>query len=132
VDEKKEGGRARPTSDGEGGDANDALPYGDISPRLELAISNAGGPTAVARRADMYLSTLHRYRAGRELPSSALVSLARATGVRLEWLATGEGPMQGENPVVTAPNPPPGYVFYAWSKPAQPPEATAASAATTS
>jgi hypothetical protein len=59
----------------------------------------------------MYLSTLHRYRGGRELPSSALVSLARATGVRLEWLATGEGPMQGEAAPVLAPATPPGHVL---------------------
>ncbi len=59
----------------------------------------------------MYLSTLHRYRAGRELPSSALVSLARATGVRLEWLATGEGPMRADQEVVTTSAPLPGYVL---------------------
>ena len=83
-----------------------------MASRLELAIAQAGGPSFVARRAEMYPSTLHRYRAGRELPSSALVSLARATGVRLEWLATGEGPMlQCDIQVSSALNPPPGYVF---------------------
>ena len=111
MQEKKEAASALASSLREGAGENGAIPSGEIYPRLELAIAQAGGPTAVARRADMYLSTLHRYRAGRELPSSALVSLSRATGVRLEWLATGEGPMQGENPVVTAPKPPPGYVF---------------------
>ena len=111
VEPEKEGGTPVPPSDPEGGSENEALPSGEMASRLELAIAQAGGPSFVARRAEMYPSTLHRYRAGRELPSSALVSLARATGVRLEWLATGEGPMQGENPVVTAPKPPPGYVF---------------------
>lgn len=37
---------------------------------------------------------LNRYRKGREMPVSALVSLAKATGVRIEWLATGQGPMK--------------------------------------
>jgi phage repressor protein C with HTH and peptisase S24 domain len=41
----------------------------------------------------MHLGTLNRYRHGREMPASALVDLARVTGVRLEWLATGAGPM---------------------------------------
>ena len=111
MEAQKEGGSAVPPSGPEDGSENDVLPSGEVSPRLELAIAQAGGPSAVARRAEMYLSTLHRYRAGRELPSSALVSLARATGVKLEWLATGEGPMHAETPVVTAPAAPPGYVF---------------------
>jgi phage repressor protein C with HTH and peptisase S24 domain len=111
VEPEKEGGTPVPPSSPEGGSENSDAPDGEMSLRLDQAIAHSGGPSAVARRADMYLGTLNRYRAGRELPSSALVSLARATGVRLEWLATGEGPMQGENPVVTAPKPPPGYVF---------------------
>jgi len=82
-----------------------------MSLRLDQAIAQSGGPSAVARRAEMYLGTLNRYRAGRELPSSALVSLARATGVRLEWLATGEGPMQGEAAPILAPATPPGHVL---------------------
>jgi len=82
-----------------------------MSLRLDQAIAQSGGPSAVARRAEMYLGTLNRYRAGRELPSSALVSLARATGVRLEWLATGEGPMQGDSTPAEAPATPPGYVL---------------------
>jgi phage repressor protein C with HTH and peptisase S24 domain len=82
-----------------------------MSLRLDQAIAQSGGPSAVARRAEMYLGTLNRYRGGRELPSSALVSLARATGVRLEWLATGEGPMQGDSTPAEAPATPPGYVL---------------------
>jgi phage repressor protein C with HTH and peptisase S24 domain len=82
-----------------------------MSLRLDQAIAQSGGPSAVARRAEMYLGTLNRYRGGRELPSSALVSLARATGVRLEWLATGEGPMQGDSTPELAPATPPGHVL---------------------
>ncbi len=65
----------------------------EISIRLEQAIKMSGGPSAVARSAGMYLGTLNRYRMGREMPVSALISLAHATGVCLEWLATGSGPM---------------------------------------
>jgi phage repressor protein C with HTH and peptisase S24 domain len=82
-----------------------------MSLRLDQAIAQSGGPSAVARRAEMYLGTLNRYRGGRELPSSALVSLARATGVRLEWLATGEGSMQSEAAPELAPATPPGHVL---------------------
>ena len=95
----------------EGESENTTAPSGEMSPRLERAVAQAGGPSAVACRAEMYLGTLNRYRAGRELPSSALVSLARATGVRLEWLATGEGPMQADREVVTTSAPLPGYVL---------------------
>ncbi len=76
--------------DGEG-EANDNS--SEISIRLEQAVKISGGPSAVARSAGMYLGTLNRYRIGREMPVSALISLARATGVCLEWLATGSGPM---------------------------------------
>lgn len=111
MEPKKEGGSPVPPSGSEGGSENEDAPSGEMSLRLDQAIAQSGGPSAVARRAEMYLGTLNRYRAGRELPSSALVSLARATGVRLEWLATGEGPMQGEAAPVLAPATPPGHVL---------------------
>jgi phage repressor protein C with HTH and peptisase S24 domain len=63
------------------------------SSRLRQAVRAAGGNKAVAGRADMPVGTLNRYIAGRDMKASALVALARAAGVRLEWLATGEGPM---------------------------------------
>jgi phage repressor protein C with HTH and peptisase S24 domain len=111
VEPKKEGGSPVPPSGPEGGSENEDAPSGEMSLRLDQAIAQSGGPSAVARRAEMYLGTLNRYRGGRELPSSALVSLARATGVRLEWLATGEGPMQGDSTPAEAPATPPGHVL---------------------
>lgn len=77
--------------------------------RLKLAVSEAGGPTAVARRLQMHLGTLNNYLGGRDMKASALVALARGTGVTVEWLATGEGPMkpgQPANPQETAPQRP--------------------------
>ena len=111
VQAKKQAAIAIAPSEQQGASHSADAPSGEMSLRLDQAIAQSGGPSAVARRAEMYLGTLNRYRAGRELPSSALVSLARATGVRLEWLATGEGPMQQDQPVVTAPAAPPGYVL---------------------
>jgi hypothetical protein len=55
----------------------------------------------------MPLSTLNRYLAGREMRLPAAVAIARATGVRLEWLATGEGPMRPDPPAPAAPPAPP-------------------------
>jgi phage repressor protein C with HTH and peptisase S24 domain len=112
VQAKKQAAIAIAPSEQQGASHSADAPSGEMSLRLDQAIAQSGGPSAVARRAEMYLGTLNRYRAGRELPSSALVSLARATGVRLEWLATGEGPMlQCDIQVSSALNPPTGYVF---------------------
>ena len=77
--------------------------------RLKLAVAEAGGPTAVARQVQMHLGTLNNYLGGRDMKASALVALARGTGVTLEWLASGTGPMKpGEpaNPQETAPQRP--------------------------
>ncbi len=79
--------------------------------RLREAIKMVGSARDAARLAGLPYGTLQGYIRGGELKLSNAASLARVTGVRLEWLATGEGPMQGENPVVTAPAPMPGYVL---------------------
>ncbi|MDO9498999.1 helix-turn-helix domain-containing protein [Falsiroseomonas sp.] len=72
--------------------------------RLRAAVRAGGGNTVVARNAAMPVSTLNRYIAGRDMKASAMIALAEATGVRLEWLATGAGPMrEGEAPA----SPPP-------------------------
>lgn len=101
-----------------GGEGLDNDNSTELSIRLEKAIKMSGGPSAVARRAEMYLGTLNRYRMGREMPVSALISLAQATGVNLEWLATGSGPMltteRGPGVTQAAVNglgTPQGYVF---------------------
>lgn len=70
----------------------------DRARRLREAVQSAGGPGLVARQAGLPLSTLSKYLAGREMRLPAAIALARATGVRLEWLATGEGPMRPDPP----------------------------------
>lgn len=61
--------------------------------RLRDAVRAGGGNKAVAQRAGMPVGTLNNYVGGRDMKASALVALAVACGVRLEWLATGQGPM---------------------------------------
>ena len=79
--------------------------------RLREAIKKIGSAREAARLSGLPYGTLQGYIRGGELKLSNAASIARAAGVRLEWLASGDGPMQGEHPVVTAPKPPPGYVF---------------------
>lgn len=64
------------------------------SERLRSAVRDGGGASAVAKRGQIPLGTLNNYLAGRDMKAEGLVAIARATGVRLEWLATGEGPMK--------------------------------------
>ena len=64
------------------------------SERLRAAIRRAGGNAAVAARSGIPKTTLDGYLRGGEMKLSNVVSLAQATGVRLAWLATGEGPMR--------------------------------------
>lgn len=55
----------------------------------------------------MPLATLNKYISGREMRVEALISLAAATGVTLEWLATGQGPMKPGEPEKPQETPPP-------------------------
>jgi hypothetical protein len=82
-------------------DADADLPGSEAEPgsperalRLKGAVRAAGGNTLVAQRSGVPLSSLNSYLRGREMKAGQLVRLAEATGVRLEWLATGAGPMR--------------------------------------
>lgn len=48
----------------------------------------------VAEISGVAFGTLNAYLAGGEMKMSNAAALAQATGVRLEWLATGQGPMR--------------------------------------
>ena len=76
----------------------------DRAERLRHAIRAAGGNTSVATRSGVPKSTIDGYLQGGELKLSNAIALAQATGVRLEWLATGEGPMRA--PASPAPDDP--------------------------
>lgn len=77
--------------------------------RLKFAVRAAGGSKVVADRSGVPLTTLGTYTRGGEMKLSNLRQLADATGVTVEWLATGRGPMR------------PGAVSPAPAEPAQPP-----------
>jgi phage repressor protein C with HTH and peptisase S24 domain len=59
--------------------------------------------------------TLQSYRSGGEMKLSNAVAIARATGVRLAWLATGQGPMRPAEQLA-APAPPPDAPFRLFGK----------------
>jgi transcriptional regulator with XRE-family HTH domain len=61
--------------------------------RLKQAMNFGGGGAAIARRIGMPIATLNNYLAGRDMKASALVALAEAAGVSIEWLGTGRGAM---------------------------------------
>ena len=65
--------------------------------RISLAIGRAGGAKKMAEKTGMSTSVLRSWRAEKSDPSrTSLVKVARAAGVSVEWLATGEGdPDQG-------------------------------------
>lgn len=60
--------------------------------RLKAAVKEAGGNKAVVAKSGVPSTTLSAYLRGGEMKLGAAVALAEAAGVRLEWLATGEGP----------------------------------------
>lgn len=64
-----------------------------VGARLLAAIDEAGGPLVVAERAGMLVDALADAAGGNvELRVSALVALADACNVSVEWLATGRPP----------------------------------------
>lgn len=85
----------------------DSMQLESRSERLRLAVRAAGGNQIIAQKAGVPLSTLGSYLAGGEQKLSNTIALAKACGVSLEWLATGEGPMRpGETPPQPPPPPP--------------------------
>ncbi|MDE2580108.1 MAG: helix-turn-helix transcriptional regulator [Rhodospirillales bacterium] len=76
-------------------DFGDPAPNSEISERaarLREAVGRAGGNKAVAARSGVPVGTLNNYLAGRDMKVGAMIALAHATHVNLEWLATGRGP----------------------------------------
>lgn len=69
------------------------------SERLKDAVRRAGGSAAIVRKTDMPVATLNNYLGGRDMKVSALVMLADATNVSIEWLATGRGPSAASQPL---------------------------------
>lgn len=59
--------------------------------RLEEAVKDAGGRAKVRRLSGVAESTILGYEKGGEIKLGNAIALSDATGVRLEWLATGRG-----------------------------------------
>jgi transcriptional regulator with XRE-family HTH domain len=64
------------------------------SRRLSDAIELVGTAAEVSRRTGIKPSTISGYLNGGEMKLGSAIALAEAAGVRLEWLATGRGPMK--------------------------------------
>lgn len=67
--------------------------------RLRDAVRRAGGTAVIVRATNMPTPTLNNYLSGRDMKVSALVTLADATKVSVEWLATGRGNRGASQPV---------------------------------
>lgn len=71
------------------------MEVGRFPDRLQEAMGDRSA-RSLADRAGIGSSTLHQYLKGKSEPTrKALVAIANELGVRLEWLATGEGPKRG-------------------------------------
>ncbi len=66
-----------------------------IGQRIDAAARAIGGKRRLAEQIEISEPQLYRLISGEHQPKvETLVAIARAAGVRLEWLATGEGPMR--------------------------------------
>ncbi len=81
----------------DGLDDDDQTDIAERADRLRLAVTNANGPAAVANRAKMPLPTLTNYLGGRDMKASAMVKLAAACNVTVQWLANGTDGIQMES-----------------------------------
>lgn len=68
---------------------------GKLEERLRICMKLAGGGAALAQKAGIPRSTLETYITGKAEPKvSRVVAIAGAAGVTIDWLASGEGPME--------------------------------------
>ena len=77
-----------------GGDSAADRHYSEVAfnSRLRELITAAGTASALAKKAGISQSGLHRYVSGGEPTRKVLIALAEASDVNLDWLATGRGP----------------------------------------
>jgi DNA-binding phage protein len=67
----------------------------DFPSRMNVALEQAGGVAALSRKSGLSDGVIQKYRKGDSDPSrSRLVAISRASGLAVQWLATGEGPMR--------------------------------------
>lgn len=73
---------------------------GTLAGRIALLVGNAS-VNAFASRCGFSESLLRKYLAGSIPGADKLVAMARAAGMSVEWLATGEGPMRADDRVAS-------------------------------
>ena len=79
-------------------DGSNSIPPG-FGNRLKAAVKAAGGHGRVSEGSGIASRTLSYLLKGQEPKLSQLLAIAKTCDVRLEWLATGRGPMrEGEGP----------------------------------
>lgn len=66
-----------------------------LADRIAHLISGSSA-NAFAQKCEMSEGSIRQYLSGSIPRMDKVVTMARVAGVRLEWLATGEGPMQAE------------------------------------
>lgn len=79
------------------GPMRDALPAAnaDLAARIRLLIAQEGSASAMARRCGCSEGAVRSWRDGQsDLSRARCIALARALGISLMWLVTGEGPMK--------------------------------------
>jgi phage repressor protein C with HTH and peptisase S24 domain len=70
----------------------------DLASRIRKCADLVGSGDALAQKAAIPRRTLETYLAGKAEPKAGrIAAIAKAAGVNLEWLATGEGPMRRED-----------------------------------
>jgi transcriptional regulator with XRE-family HTH domain len=84
---------------------HDEAPDAGFCERMNVLEALVESWADLARKSGLSRRVLDKYRTGKSDPSRArLVALAKAADVRVDWLATGEGPMR---PGEVAPKPAP-------------------------
>lgn len=79
----------------EGNDNPDQMLTAGIGKRIAACADAAGGKRRLAYRAGIHETQLYRYISGKNQPSvEVAAAIAGAVDVRMEWLATGQGPMR--------------------------------------
>ena len=84
---------------------DDTVPGGNsvddaLAKRLRIAVDRVKSVSAASRLSGVPVGTLNNYLAGRDMKRGALLAIADATGVSLEWLASGRGPVEAPSQVI--------------------------------
>jgi phage repressor protein C with HTH and peptisase S24 domain len=70
--------------------------HSDFQQRMRKLSEIVGNATTLAKLSGVSRASISLYLSGRSSPTREnLVALAKASGINIEWLATGRGPMQG-------------------------------------